>query len=80
MSYAGLRYYQNTGDTGRAKFLSDVQDRITTMTTKLVFFSLELNRIEDARLADLLAANAQLARYRPVFDRLRPPNDAASCR
>ncbi len=71
MSYAGLRYYQNTTDPERAKFLSDMQDRITAMTGQLVFWSLELNRIEDDRLAALLAANADLARYKPVFDRLR---------
>jgi oligoendopeptidase F len=71
MSFAGLRYYQNTTDSGRAKFLSDMQDRITTATTPLVFFSLEINRIDDAALDALFAANADLARYRPVFERLR---------
>ena len=71
MSFAGLRYYQNTTDSARAKFLSDMQDRITTATTPLVFFSLEINRIDDAALDGLFAANADLARYRPVFERLR---------
>jgi oligoendopeptidase F len=71
MSFAGLRYYQNTTDSARAKFLSDMQDRITTATTPLVFFSLEINRIDDAALDALFAANADLARYRPVFERLR---------
>ncbi|WP_407072171.1 M3 family oligoendopeptidase [Rhodovulum strictum] len=71
MSYAGLRYYQNTVDAARAKFLSDCQDRITTFTTPLVFFSLEINRIEDGVLEALFAANADFARYKPVFDRLR---------
>ena len=71
MSYAGLRYYQNTTDPERAKFLSDMQDRITAITGQLVFWSLELNRIEDDRLDALLSANAELARYKPVFDRLR---------
>ena len=71
MSYAGLRYYQNTTDPERAKFIADAQDRITAFTTPLVFFSLEVNRIEDARLAQLLSENADLARYRPVFDKLR---------
>lgn len=71
MSYAGLRYYQNTMDSGRAKFMADAQDRITTFTTPLVFFTLEFNRIEDAHLDKLLAANAALARYKPVFDRMR---------
>ncbi len=71
MSFAGLRYYQNTTDSDRAKFLSDMQDRITTFTTPLVFFSLEINRIEDARLDALFAENAELARYKPVFERMR---------
>ena len=71
MSYAGLRYYQNTTDPERAKFIADAQDRITAFTTPLVFFSLEVNRIEDAQLTALLAENADLARYKPVFDKLR---------
>ena len=70
-SYAGLRYYQNTMDSERAKFMADVQDAITTFTTPLVFFSLEFNRLDEAALADLLASNADLARYRPVMDRMR---------
>ena len=71
MSYAGLRYYQQTTDSARAKFMADAQDRVTVATTPLVFFSLEINRIEDAALDALFAANADLDRYRPVFDRLR---------
>ena len=71
MSYAGLRYYQNTMDSDRAKFMADAQDRITTFTTPLVFFSLEFNRLEENHLNGLLQANADLARYKPVFDRMR---------
>ncbi|VDC30813.1 M3 family oligoendopeptidase [Pseudogemmobacter humi] len=71
MSYAGLRYYQNTMDSERAKFMSDAEGAVTDATTALVFFSLEFNRLEDAHLDALLAANADLARYRPVFDRMR---------
>ncbi len=71
MSYAGLRYYQNTMDSERAKFMADMQDQITTHTTPLVFFSLEFNRLEDAHLDRLLGENAALARYRPVFERMR---------
>ncbi|WP_299646295.1 M3 family oligoendopeptidase [uncultured Jannaschia sp.] len=71
MSYAGLRYYQETTNGERAKFMSDMQDRITVMTTPLVFFALEFNRIEDDAYEALMAANADLARYRPALDRLR---------
>ena len=71
MSFAGLRYYQNTLDSDRAKFMADMQDKVTDYTTALVFFSLEINRLDDDHVAGLLAANADLARYRPVFDRMR---------
>ncbi len=71
MSFAGLRYYQCTTDSDRAKFMADCQDKITNYTTPLVFYGLEFNRLDDDHLADLLGANADLARYRPVFDRMR---------
>ncbi|MFN3955331.1 MAG: M3 family oligoendopeptidase [Pararhodobacter sp.] len=71
MSFAGLRYYQMTTDSERAKFMADVQDRVTASTTPLVFFSLEINRIDDGALDALFGGNEALARYRPVFERLR---------
>ncbi len=71
MSFAGLRYYQLTTDPDRAKFMSDLQEKITNFTTPLVFFTLELNRLEDDHLDGLLARNPDLARYKPVFDRIR---------
>ena len=71
MSFAGLRYYQLTTDAGRAKFMSDCQEKITNFTTPLVFFTLELNKLPDDHLDNLLNQNPDLARYKPVFDRIR---------
>ncbi|WP_306133483.1 M3 family oligoendopeptidase [Roseivivax marinus] len=71
MSYAGLRYYQNTTDPARTKMLSDMQEKITAYTTPLVFFSLELNRVPDDTYTALFEANDELARYKPAFDRVR---------
>jgi len=71
MSYAGLRYYQQTTDSARAKFLSDCQEKVTTYTTPLVFFSLELNRLDGDKLTAMYAENADLARYAPVIRRIR---------
>ena len=71
MSFAGLRYYQLTSDPERAKFMSDMQDKLTEHTTKLVFYGLEFNRLDEEALSKLLAQNAALARYKPVFDRMR---------
>ncbi|WGI20933.1 M3 family oligoendopeptidase [Amylibacter sp. IMCC11727] len=71
MSFAGLRYYQVTTDPDRAKFIADMQGQITDFSTPLVFFSLEMNRIDDDVLNAMLDANADLARYKPVLDRMR---------
>ncbi|MEO1551890.1 MAG: oligoendopeptidase F, partial [Pseudomonadota bacterium] len=69
MSYAGLRYYQNTTDPERAKAFSDLQAQITDQTTPTVFFSLELNRLDEAQIETMLSGAA--ARYRPWMDRVR---------
>ncbi len=71
MSFAGLRYYQNTTDPERGKFMSDMQGAITDMSTPMVFFSLELNRVDDAQLNALVAADEGLARYKPILDQMR---------
>ncbi len=71
MSYFGLSYYQNTTDPVRGKAFGDMQARITEITTPLVFFTLEINRIEEATLDARLSESPDLARYRPVLDRIR---------
>ena len=69
-SYAGLLYAGNTTDPARAKFYGDVRDRLTAASSHLLFFTLELNRIEDAALEPALA-DPRLARYRPWFEDIR---------
>ena len=71
MSYAGLLHAQDTTEPVRGKFMSDMQGKVNDATTALVFFSLEMNRVPDATLEANLKANADLARYKPVLDRLR---------
>ena len=70
MSYAGLIYSGDTTDPTRAKFYGDAQERITTASTELLFFILELNRIDDAVL-DAAAASPPLSHYRPWLDDIR---------
>ncbi|MEM9147167.1 MAG: M3 family oligoendopeptidase [Pseudomonadota bacterium] len=71
MSFAGLLYAQQTTDPARTKFMGDAQARVVAITTPLVFFTLELNRLEDAQLAESLESSPVLARYRPWLERLR---------
>jgi oligoendopeptidase F len=69
-SYAGLLYAADTSDLEKAKFYGDIQEKITAVTTDLIFFELELNKIDDAVLAAALKVPA-LARYKPWIDDLR---------
>ncbi|MDA5094705.1 M3 family oligoendopeptidase [Aliiroseovarius sp. KMU-50] len=71
MSFAGLRYYQETTDADRAQFFQNCQERITVGTAPLVFFTLEVNRLDDDLLAGWFNENDGLARYKPIFDRMR---------
>jgi oligoendopeptidase F len=70
MSYAGLVYSGDTTDPARAKFYGDTQERLTAASSDLLFFGLELNRIEDA-LIDKATAQEPLAHYRPWIEDLR---------
>ncbi len=71
MSFAGLRYYQITTDADRAQFMQNAQEQVTVFTAPLVFYTLEINRLDDAELDKMLASNADLARYTPIFEQLR---------
>jgi len=70
-SFAYLHYAQNTQDADRAKFLGDLGQALNDLSTGLIFFELELNRIDDAVLESAFAADSELARYRPWFTELR---------
>jgi oligoendopeptidase F len=70
VSYAGLIHAGNTIDPARAKFYGDVQERITAASTHLLFFVLELNRIDDDKL-DAAMADPALGYYRPWLEDIR---------
>jgi oligoendopeptidase F len=70
ISYASLIYAGNTTDPLRAKFYGDVQERITAASLHLLFFTLELNRIDDAQLEAAMRDPA-LGHYRPWLEDVR---------
>jgi oligoendopeptidase F len=69
-AYAQLYYVGDTTDPKRAKFYGDVTAKMTEISTALLFFELELNRIEDAALEGAMQVKA-LAHYRPWIENLR---------
>jgi oligoendopeptidase F len=70
ISYAGLIHSGNSIDPQRAKFYADIQERITAASTHLLFFVLELNRLDDAVLNAAMADPA-LGHYRPWVEDVR---------
>jgi oligoendopeptidase F len=69
-SFAGLVHAANTVDPARTKFYGDVQERLTAASIHLLFFTLELNRIDDAILERAMADPA-LGHYRPWLEDVR---------
>ena len=70
MSYASLLYAGDTSDPARAKFYGDAQEKITDISGDLLFFELELNRLEDSRL-DAAMRDSALGHFRPWLEDIR---------
>ena len=71
MSYAGLIHAGDTSDPQRAKFYGDAQDKLTTASTHLLFFTLELNKIDDEVLEAAMKGSEKLDHYRPWLEDIR---------
>jgi oligoendopeptidase F len=69
-SYAGLVHAGDSVDPAISKFYGDVSERLTTASVHLLFFALELNRIDDATIEHAMQT-PELAHYRPWIDDLR---------
>ena len=69
-SYAGLLHAGDAADPVLSKFYGDMQERLTAAYLHLLFFTLELNRIDDAVL-DKAMADPALGHYRPWLEDIR---------
>ena len=69
-AYASLRHAGNTTDPAIAKFYGDTRAAINELTSELLFFELELNRI-DADAIERAMAEPALARFRPWIENVR---------
>ncbi len=74
MSYAQLIHARDMGDPEAGRFYQNMQERTTDISTALLFFTLELNRLEEAVLEAKLASPA-LSRYRPWLRDIRAFRD-----
>jgi oligoendopeptidase F len=70
ISYASLVHAGDLADPEIGRFFQTMQERINAVSTTLLFFTLELNRVEDAALS-AKEADPALARYRPWLRDIR---------
>jgi oligoendopeptidase F len=70
-SFAQLLFAANRDDPIVGQFYQGIQERVTTIGTKLLFVTLELNKLEDAPLAAMIAGSERLQRFRPWLDTVR---------
>ncbi|MHA7776409.1 M3 family oligoendopeptidase [Roseibium sp. M-1] len=70
ISFAGLVYSENTIKPESQKFYGDVQEQITTASSHLLFFTLEMNKIDDA-VVEAALEDPQFGHYRPWIEDLR---------
>jgi oligoendopeptidase F len=69
-SYAGLIHAGDSVDPAITKFYGDVSERLTAASVHLLFFALELNRVDDAVIERAMQTPA-LGHYRPWIEDLR---------
>ena len=69
-SYAGLVHAGDSVDPAISKFYGDVSERMTAASVHLLFFALELNRVDDSVIERAMQA-PELGHYRPWIEDLR---------
>ncbi|KQQ61589.1 oligoendopeptidase F [Rhizobium sp. Leaf311] len=70
-SFAGLTYFSDTSNPANGKIYGDAQSKLTDLSAHLLFFALELNRIDDAVIDAAIANDALTAHYKPWLVDLR---------
>jgi oligoendopeptidase F len=69
-SYAQLLYAGDMTDAKVGRFYQAIQERITEITSHLLFFTLEINKLDNAVYDKLVTAGA-VKRYKPWLDDVR---------
>ena len=73
MSYAQLVFSGDAQDPANGRFYQTVQERVTAISSHLLFFTLELNRLEDAELG------AQVRARRRAWSAGGPGSATSAC-
>lgn len=69
--YAYVYFAEDMGDEARTNFLQKVQEKVTEISSSLVFFTLEINDIQESNLDKMYTESDGLTRYKPWLDQVR---------
>ncbi len=70
-SYAQLLYASDMSNPAHTQFYQNAQEQLTVISTQLIFFGLELNKLSDAALSKAYKQSAKLSHYKPWLDAVR---------
>jgi oligoendopeptidase F len=71
VSYGYLLFATNVNNPPVLQFFQMIQERSTTISSHLIFFTLGLNKLEDTALEKAYKESPDLARYKPWVDNVR---------
>jgi len=74
-SYAQLIYAADMRDPAITQFYQNTSETLTRISSRIIFFTLELNKLSDAAIKGAMAKSKTLARYKPWIDTVRAYKD-----
>ena len=75
MSYASLTYAGNVSDPEIGRFFQSMQEKVNEISSELIFFTLEITKLDEAALEAAKRAAPTLARYAPWLRDVRAFRD-----
>jgi oligoendopeptidase F len=75
MSFASLTYAGNVSDPAIGRFFQSMQEKANEVSSELIFFTLEITKLDDAKLEEAKRAAPALARYAPWLRDVRAFRD-----
>jgi len=70
-SYAALKYAENLSLDENVKFYQKINEKLTELSSNLIFFALEINKIPATQLNAMYAESRSLRVYKPVIDEVQ---------
>ena len=70
-SYAYLKYAENLALDENVKFYQKINEELTKLSSDLVFFTLEINKIPQKRIEEMYKESRSLAYYKQVVEDIR---------